>query len=55
MGSRLHEKRMEIISSRDSEYLASVLAYISGAMGDNSDFQLIFEDALENTVYYKFE
>ncbi|MFD0587752.1 hypothetical protein ACFQZE_07035 [Paenibacillus sp. GCM10027627] len=49
----LHEKRMEIIQTKEAEFLANVLCYISGFMGDDISFQMAFEDAMENTVYCK--
>ncbi len=45
-----HAKRMSVILKKDEEFLANMISYISGYMGDDPLFQVAFEDALENTI-----
>ncbi|WP_175405261.1 hypothetical protein [Paenibacillus polymyxa] len=54
MSDNLHKKRMEVILSKEPEFLAQMLAYISGAMGEDLIFHGSFEDALENVDYIKW-
>ncbi|MGG1652307.1 hypothetical protein ABHN03_04180 [Paenibacillus sp. NRS-1775] len=47
MSDCLHTKRMEVILSKEPEFLAQMLAYISGVMGEDLVFHGSFEDALD--------